>query len=154
MNPVNNNRKEEGIKMKPINNDSAPTEIGAVSNGMNKYELIFVINPGVEEEKRKEVINKVKTIISSGGGKLLNLDEWGLRKLAYPVKGCDEGYYCLLNLEANHPVIESLERNYRTVEEIIRYLNVRIKEQRPKLKKVKPRRYKPSTQKQRTYERR
>ncbi len=119
---------------------------------MNRYESIFVINPEVGEEKRKEVIEKIKTIILSGGGNLLSLDEWGLRRLAYPAKGCEEGYYCFLNLEADPPVMEGLERNYRTIEEIIRYLSVRKKsERKPKPKKVKPERYRPRIRKKREY---
>ncbi len=113
---------------------------------MNKYESIFIINPEVGEEKRKELIEKLKGIITSGGGKLLGLDEWGVRRLAYPVKGCEEGYYYFLNLEATPAVIESLERNYRITEEIIKYLSVRIEERKPKPKKVKPKRYRPRVQ--------
>jgi small subunit ribosomal protein S6 len=121
---------------------------------VNKYESIFIVNPEVGEEKRKEVIDKIKTIITSGGGKLLGLDEWGIRRLSYPVKGCKEGYYCLLNLEANPLVIENLEKNYRTTEEIIKYLSVRVKERKPKPKKVKPKRYRPRfRQKKEYYER-
>lgn len=121
---------------------------------MNKYESIFIINPEVGEEKRKELIEKLKGIITSGGGKLLGLDEWGVRRLAYPVKGCEEGYYCFLNLEATPAVIESLERNYRITEEIIKYLSVRIEERKPKPKKVKPKRYRPRIhQKKEYYER-
>lgn len=118
---------------------------------MNKYESIFVINPGVGEERRKEVIDKIKAIIASGGGKLLSLDEWGMRRLAYPVKGCAEGYYCFLNLEVISPVIENLERSYKTMEEIIRYLSVRIEERRLKPKKVKPKSYRPRTPEKREY---
>lgn len=125
---------------------------------MNKYESIFIINPELGEEKRKELIEKLKGIITSGGGKLLSLEEWGVRRLAYPTKGCEEGYYCLLNLEAAPPVIEGLERNYRTIEGIIKYLSVRIEERKPKPKKVKPKRYRPRIQKReyesRRYERR
>ncbi len=110
---------------------------------MNKYESIFVINPKLGEEKRKEVIDKIKAVITSSGGKLLGLDEWGVRRLAYSVKGCKEGYYCFLNLEALPAVIESLEKNYRTIEEIIKYLSVRIEERKPKPKKIKPKRYRP-----------
>ncbi len=118
---------------------------------MNRYESIFVINPELKEEKRKELIEKLKGIITSGGGKLLGLDEWGVRRLAYPIKGCEEGYYCFLNLEVSPSVIESLERSYRTIEEIIKYLSVRIEERKPKPKKVKPKRYRPRVQE---YERR
>ena len=118
---------------------------------MNKYESIFVINPELEEGKRKELIEKLKGIITSGGGKLLSLDEWGLRSLAYPVEGKEEGYYCFLNLEANPDIIQNLERNYRTIEEIIKYLSVRIEERKPKPKKAKPKRYKPRVRKKREY---
>ena len=125
---------------------------------MDKYESIFVINPEVGEERRTELINKTKTIITSGGGKLLSLDEWGLKRMAYSVKGCEEGYYCFLNLEAGPSVIESLERNYRTIEGIIKYLSVRVEDRKPKPRKVKskrikPREYRPHIQKRGEYER-
>ena len=118
---------------------------------MNRYESIFIINPELEEEKRKELIEKLKGIITSGGGKLLGLDEWGVRRLAYPVKGKEEGYYCFLNLEATPAVIESLERNYRITEEIIKYLSVRIEERKPKPKKAKQKKYRPRIREKREY---
>ena len=121
---------------------------------MNKYESIFIINPELGEEKRKELIEKLTGIVTSGGGKLIGLDEWGVRRLSYPVKGCKEGYYCFLNLEVNHLVIENLEKNYRTTEEIIKYLSVRIEERKPKPKKAKPKSYRPRIpQKKEYYER-
>ncbi len=121
---------------------------------MNKYESIFIINPELEEEKRKELIEKMKGIITSGGGKLLGLDEWGVRRLAYPVEGKEEGFYYFLNLEANPEVVQNLERNYRITDDIIKYLSVRIEERKPKPKKVKPKRHRPGIQRKQEYERR
>lgn len=121
---------------------------------MNKYESIFIIDPSLEEEKRKELIEKMKGIITSGGGKLLGLDEWGVRRLAYPVEGKEEGYYCFLNLEANPDIIQNLERNCRITDDIIRYLSVRIEEKKPKPKKVKPKKHRPGIQRKEEYERR
>lgn len=118
---------------------------------MNKYESIFIINPELEEEKRKELIEKLKGIITSSGGKLLGLDEWGVRRLAYPVEGKEEGFYYFLNLEANPEVVQNLERNYRITDDIIKYLSVRIEERKPKPKKVKPQRYKPRIHQKREY---
>jgi small subunit ribosomal protein S6 len=103
---------------------------------MKKYESIFVINPAIGEERRNEVINKIKGLITPSEGKLLSLDDWGLKTLAYPVKGCKEGCHYFLILEANPSFIKDLERNYRTTEEIIKYMSVRVQERKPK--KVKP----------------
>ncbi|HHU63261.1 MAG TPA: 30S ribosomal protein S6 [Clostridiales bacterium] len=95
---------------------------------MNKYETIFVINPELDEEATKAVVEKFKNLIVQEGGQVDNIDEWGKRKLAYKVKDFKEGYYVLMNFAAAPTVPQELERVYRITGDIIRYLIVKQKD--------------------------
>ena len=91
---------------------------------MNKYETIFIINPSVEEAKIKELIEKFSDLINKDG-KVESVEEWGLKKLAYLVRKQSEGYYVLINFDANPDVIAELERIYRITDEVIKFITVR-----------------------------
>lgn len=91
---------------------------------MNKYETIFVINSQFEDEKVKELVEKFKNLIE-GSAQLENIDEWGKRKLAYPVDDINEGYYTLINFSAAPEFPHELERIYKITEGILRYLIIR-----------------------------
>jgi len=90
---------------------------------MNNYETIFIINPNLEEEAIKALIEKFSSIINSDG-KVSEVNEWGKKKLAYPMKKHSEGYYVLVNFEANPSLIAELERNYRITDEVIKFIVV------------------------------
>ncbi len=91
---------------------------------MNKYESVIIINPSVEEEGIKSLINKFSDLINTDG-KVESVEEMGKRKLAYEVKKNKEGYYVLINFEAKPTLIVELERNYRITDEIIKFIVVR-----------------------------
>lgn len=91
---------------------------------MNKYESVVIIDSSVEEEKVKELSQKFTDIINSDG-KVEKIDELGKRKLAYEVKKKDEGYYLVIHFEANSDLIAELERNYRIIEEVIKFITVK-----------------------------
>jgi small subunit ribosomal protein S6 len=92
---------------------------------LNKYETIFIINPELDEEATKAVVEKFQNLITDLGGQVDNTDEWGKRKLAYLVKDFKEGYYVLMNFTAAPTVPQELERVYKITDDIIRYLIVR-----------------------------
>ncbi len=92
---------------------------------MNKYETIFIINPELDEEATKAVVEKFQNLITDLGGQIDNTDEWGKRKLAYLVKDFKEGYYVLMNFTAAPTVPQELERVYKITGDIIRYIIVR-----------------------------
>ena len=92
---------------------------------MNKYESIYVIKPTVEEEGIKALVEKFSTLIQQEGGQVDNVDEWGKRRLAYPIEDFKEGYYVLMNFTAAPTVPQELERVYKITDDIIRYLTVR-----------------------------
>ena len=92
---------------------------------MNKYELIYIIDTAVEEAARTELIEKFNGIITANGGEIENVDEWGRKKLAYPIDYKTEGYYVLVHFAAASELPRELERNFKNDESILRYMVVR-----------------------------
>ncbi|MCI9087787.1 MAG: 30S ribosomal protein S6 [Clostridia bacterium] len=91
---------------------------------MNKYESVVIINPSVEEEKVKELSQKFTDIINNDG-KVEKIEDIGKKKLAYEVKKNKEGYYVVINFEANPDLIAELERNYRIMDEVIKFITIK-----------------------------
>ena len=82
---------------------------------MNKYESVVIIDPSVDEEKVKELSQRFTDLINKDG-KVEKVEELGKKRLAYEVKKNKEGYYVVLNFEANPTLIAELERNYRIID--------------------------------------
>lgn len=95
---------------------------------MNKYECIYVIRPTVEEEGIKAFVERFNNLIAQEGGEVTNVDEWGKRRLAYPIDDHNEGYYVLMNFSAAPEVPQELERIFRITDDIIRFLTIKIDE--------------------------
>lgn len=94
---------------------------------MNKYESIIIINPSVDEEKVKELTTKFTDMINEDG-KVEKADNFGKRKLAYPVKKNAEGYYIVFYFTANPSIIAELERNYRITDDVIKFMTINVNE--------------------------
>lgn len=92
---------------------------------MNKYEAMYIVTPEMEDEAIKGVIEKFSDIITANGGEIEKTDEWGRKKLAYPIDYKTEGYYVLVNFAAAPELPRELERNFRNDESILRYMVVR-----------------------------
>lgn len=91
---------------------------------MSKYESVVIINPGLEENGIKSLIQKITDLINSDG-KVENVEEMGKRKLAYEIKKQKEGYYVVVNFEANPALIAELERIYRITDTILKFIVVK-----------------------------
>ena len=91
---------------------------------MNKYESVVIINPNVEENALKELIERFQTLINTDG-KVEQVNELGKKKLAYEINKNKEGYYVVYDFEANPKLIAELERNYRITDEIIKLIVVK-----------------------------
>ena len=91
---------------------------------MNKYESVVIISPSVEEQGIKALIAKFTDLINSNG-KVEKVEELGKKKLAYEIKKNSEGYYIVINFEANPELITELERVYRITDEVIKFIVVR-----------------------------
>ena len=94
---------------------------------MNKYESVVIINPSIDEEGVKTLVEKFTNLINNDG-KLEKVENLGKRKLAYEVKKQKEGYYQVFNFEANPELIKELERNYRITDEIIKFMTIKVDE--------------------------
>lgn len=88
---------------------------------MKKYECLYVIVPELNEEETKSVIDKFNGIIAANGGNVVKVDEWGKRRLAYPIDYKTEGYYVLAVFESEPTLPAELERNLKNDEKIMRY---------------------------------
>ena len=91
---------------------------------MNKYESVVIINPGVEENGMKELIQKFSSLINSDG-KVENVNELGKKRLTYEIAKQKEGYYIVIDFEANPSLIAELERIYRITDNVMKFIVVR-----------------------------
>lgn len=104
---------------------------------MNRYELTYIIDTAVEENARKELIEKFSALITANGGEIEKVDEtWGKRRLAYAINDKTEGYYVLVTMKAPSDLPREIERNLEINENIMRYLTIKLEE---KKHSVKPR---------------
>ena len=101
---------------------------------MNKYELVYVIDAALDDEARKAVIDRFNGMIEQNGGKVTKVDEWGKRRLAYPINYKTEGYYVLVNFESEATLPREIERTMQIAESILRYLIVKVEEKRSNVK--------------------
>lgn len=92
---------------------------------MNKYESLYIITPELEAEETKAVVEKFSGIITANGGTVESVEEWGLKRLAYPIDYKTDGYYVLVNFEAAAELPRELERNFKNDEKILRFIVVR-----------------------------
>jgi small subunit ribosomal protein S6 len=88
----------------------------------NQYETVFIATPVLSDTQMKEAVTKFRDIITKNGGEIVNEEDWGLRKLAYPIQKKSTGFYNLIEFKAEPSFIETLETQYRRDERIIRFL--------------------------------
>jgi len=101
------------------------------------YEVMFIVRPDAVEEDIDKLIAGFSTTVTSGGGVVKNVEKMGRRKLAYLVRKFNDGYYVLLTIEADGPVVLELERRLRVTEQVIKFITVRTDEEDKRLAKVK-----------------
>ena len=93
-----------------------------------EFETIFILRPDTNQDGIQLVNTRVKHVIDQMGGKLLKLDNWGKRKLAYEVKKQLKGIYLYWQYLGTSGVVEEIERNLRMLDSVIRYYTVKINE--------------------------
>lgn len=90
---------------------------------MNKYELMFIIDPTLEDDKKEAAIENVKSIIAEAG-EVSETDVWGLKKLAYPIQKKNEGYYVVMQFTAEPELPKELDRRLRIADAYMRHIIV------------------------------
>lgn len=93
---------------------------------LNHYEAAFILTPVLSDAQMKEAVEKFKNLLTENGGAIVNEEEWGLRKLAYPIQGKSTGFYAILQFDVEPNVIEKLETAFRRDERVIRFLTFRL----------------------------
>ena len=106
---------------------------------MNQYEVMYVIDPALEDSARIELINRFSDLVKKNGGEVDRVDEWGKRRLAYAIQYKTEGYYVLMYIKAPAELPREIERNMQISDSVLRYLTVRYEGELPaKREPLKP----------------
>lgn len=90
------------------------------------YELMYVVRPTLDEQTLAAVNEKVDKFIANAGGEILKREDWGKRRLAFPLAKFTEGFYSVLQLKLSPVTVRDLERNLTLTEEVLRHLVTRI----------------------------
>jgi small subunit ribosomal protein S6 len=89
---------------------------------MNNYETVFILNPVLSEEQAKDTVEKFVKVLTKANAEIINTENWGLKKLAYPINKKSTGFYNLIEFTADSSVITTLETEYRRDESVMRFL--------------------------------
>ena len=92
----------------------------------NRYETVFITTPVLSDEQTKEVVKKFKDLLKDKGANITHEENWGMRKLAYPIQKKSTGFYYLVEFEADPEVILPFETEFRRDERVIRFLTTRM----------------------------
>ncbi|WP_435262791.1 30S ribosomal protein S6 [Tenacibaculum sp. nBUS_03] len=93
---------------------------------MNHYETVFILNPVLSEGQIKETVQKFEDYLTSKGAEVIYKENWGLKKLAYPIEKKKSGFYHLIEFKATGDTITPFELEFRRDDSIMRYLTVKL----------------------------
>ncbi len=92
----------------------------------NQYEVVFIMTPVLSEEQMMDTVTKFKKILTDNGSEIVFENNWGLRKLAYPIQKKNTGFYYLVEFKSPGEMINKLELEFKRDERIMRFLTVRL----------------------------
>lgn len=98
---------------------------------MNQYEVMYVLDPALDDSARAEMISRFSDLVVKNGGEVDRIDEWGKRRLAYVIRYKNEGYYVLMYIKGPSELPRELERNMRIADSVLRYLVIRYEGELP-----------------------
>lgn len=91
-----------------------------------QYETVFIMTPVLSDEQIKETVGKYQTLLKEGGAEIVDENNWGMKKLAYPIQKKTSGYYYLIEFKAEGTLIAKLETAYKRDERLLRFLTVSL----------------------------
>ncbi len=91
---------------------------------MRRYETLMVLHPDIPEAQIRETVDRAKRLVTDMGGAVQEVQEWGLRELAYPIRKLSRGYYVLLEYASTAEVVRELERTLKIADEVLRFVSV------------------------------
>ena len=100
---------------------------------MREFETLLLLSPELSSDERGALLKSLTGIIERDGGKIIEVDEWGMRDLAYPVRKQMRGYYVRLVYAAPGKRVEELERNIRITDGVFKFLTVKLSEKAPEV---------------------
>lgn len=112
---------------------------------MRVYEVVFVAAPTLSTEELEAFITNMQAVIEGRNGKILKIDNWGKKSLAYKIGKFREAYYVVLTLEGDGAIIAELERRFRVTDYIMRFLSIRVDEDTKRSEKLKTARQRKSS---------
>lgn len=92
----------------------------------NQYETVVILNPVLSQEQVSETVEKFKKILTDSGAEIVHENNWGLRKLAYPIQKKNTGFYYLTEFRSSGEIISRLELEYKRDERVMRFLTVAL----------------------------
>jgi small subunit ribosomal protein S6 len=92
---------------------------------MNSYEVALIVRPEVEEDAQQALIEQLSQILTSDGGQVENVEAWGRRRLAYPIRKTNEGFYYFIQGQFESSVLPTVERTMRLSDSVLRHMVVR-----------------------------
>ncbi|MCS6967634.1 MAG: 30S ribosomal protein S6 [Bernardetiaceae bacterium] len=92
----------------------------------NHYETVFILTPVLSEAQMKDTVEKFKQVLASLGAEVYHHEDWGLKKLAYPIQHKSTGFYTLFEFKAMPEVIKTFETELRRDERVMRFLTVKL----------------------------
>ena len=93
---------------------------------MRKYELMYIVKPSLDDEARNAVIEKLHTILTDNGATVDNVNEWGLRELAYEINDLTKGYYVVTTFTSDEKALNEFDRLTRINNDVMRFMIVRL----------------------------
>ena len=93
---------------------------------MRHYEVCFIVHPD-QSEQVPAMIDRYRALVSSQGGKVHRVEDWGRRQLAYPIEKLVKAHYVLFNIECGKPTLDELEHGFRYNDAVLRHLTVGMK---------------------------
>ena len=94
---------------------------------LREYETIYILQPNIDPDEADKVATRLKDIIAARSGKLLKIDNWGKRKLAYPIRKSSRGVFVFLKYLGFEDLVSEIERNLRLLDAVVRYQTVVMK---------------------------
>ncbi|MBU4534132.1 MAG: 30S ribosomal protein S6 [Eubacteriales bacterium] len=92
---------------------------------MRQYEVIYILNAGLDEEANTALVNKFSDLIANQGGEITKTDIWGKRRLAYEIDDLRDGFYVVLKFKGESAVAKELDRVFRITDGVLRYIIIR-----------------------------
>ena len=89
---------------------------------MKNYETVFILNPVLSEDQAKDTVEKFTKVLTKAKADIINVEQWGLKKMAYPIQNKSTGFYNLVEFAAAPETIQTLETEFRRDESVIRFL--------------------------------